>query len=685
MKREHWKVFLAAAALAFAMAVSAVGCLVSGFKLQLENPTAVTLACACFALLGALCFSLKRGGFLILGLLALMGGYLWYGEIAAEQFRSLIQRIAHVYDSAYGWGEPALTEIIGPVDQAVGIPGAFIALAVSRTVCRGKGGWLAIGAAVLPLALCLVVTDTVPGEGYLLTLMAGVVLLLLTAEVRRDSVFQGVRLLLRAAIPVAAALGLLFLLVPQGSYVNQTEELWDALHSLTEDMPYTVENTGGKVTVTVQSEAREDIDLRTTGSQIRQTYPVMDVTSQHGGTLYLRGQDYDAYSGTGWSSTTGRTEPFTLADGEGDTVAIRTRGAKSVFYLPYYPAGETVLTDGSLANPERLKEYTFHCARLPDGWREMIHAASYPGEVREYLDLPDGTRTRAEALLASFLPEDASDLEKAEAIGDYVRSSAAYDLGTGRMPAGEEDFALWFLEKSETGYCVHFATAAAVLLRAAGIPARYVSGYMVEAGAGETVTVIAGNAHAWAEYHVPGLGQWVVLEATPALPGEEEPVETTQVPTAAETEPSPEPTVPRQTTAASSAAVTEPVDATEPVKDLRWLTNGAKPLALAALLLCGISLQRALRLLLRQRRRQKGEPNARALACWREIALHGKLLKEEPPEELLTLAQKAKFSQHTMTDAELGQMEEHLRDTRRRLGENPWYLRLVYRYIYAAY
>ena len=54
--------------------------------------------------------------------------------------------------------------------------------------------------------------------------------------------------------------------------------------------------------------------------------------------------------------------------------------------------------------------------------------------------------------------------EMAAAIADYVRQSASYDLMTDRMPADQTDFAIWFLEEGTTGYCVHFATAATMLL-----------------------------------------------------------------------------------------------------------------------------------------------------------------------------------------------------------------------------
>lgn len=110
-----------------------------------------------------------------------------------------------------------------------------------------------------------------------------------------------------------------------------------------------------------------------------------------------------------------------------------------------------------------------------------------------------------------------TDLDQGElpqAVTEFVRSSARYDLDTPSMPAGQSDFAAWFLTESDTGYCVHFAAATAAMLRALQVPARVVTGYLVDAEAGNWTEVTMDNAHAWAEYYCWGLG-WVPLEATP--------------------------------------------------------------------------------------------------------------------------------------------------------------------------
>ena len=115
-----------------------------------------------------------------------------------------------------------------------------------------------------------------------------------------------------------------------------------------------------------------------------------------------------------------------------------------------------------------------------------------------------------------------------------------YSLEPGKVPEGK-DFAEYFLNESKEGYCTYFATAATLLFRAAGIPARYVEGYTVfdsDISSGiksssfyfksinntlvkkeyseYTITVRDSNAHAWVEVYEDGYG-WVPIEVTPGM------------------------------------------------------------------------------------------------------------------------------------------------------------------------
>ncbi len=75
-----------------------------------------------------------------------------------------------------------------------------------------------------------------------------------------------------------------------------------------------------------------------------------------------------------------------------------------------------------------------------------------------------------------------------------------------------------FLFNTKTGYCEHFSSSFVILMRAAGIPARVVTGYL---GGfwnrnGGYLLVANSDAHAWAEVWLEGRG-WVRIDPTSAV------------------------------------------------------------------------------------------------------------------------------------------------------------------------
>jgi hypothetical protein len=84
------------------------------------------------------------------------------------------------------------------------------------------------------------------------------------------------------------------------------------------------------------------------------------------------------------------------------------------------------------------------------------------------------------------------------------------------VPTGEDPL-LYFLRKKPAAHCEYFASAAALLLRAGRVPARYVTGLVPAEWNPSGRYWVARNrdAHAWVEAHVESQG-WVTVEATPA-------------------------------------------------------------------------------------------------------------------------------------------------------------------------
>ena len=687
MKHEKWLAALTGGFLSILLSCGAVGSVITAFGFTANMPV-LTITCVLASILCAVCFTVKRGGLVLLGALALAAGFLWRRGEALAQALSLIHQISCFYDRAYGWGIFAYGSAAGSVDAPMGILGILIAITVSWTVCRRQSLWPAAAVILIPLCVCLVVTDTVPGEAYLYRLLLGFLILVMTNTVRRKNLLQGVALTGIVTVPLALALGLLFWLAPQERYVNRAPDYQQEATDLIYRIPELWEEMTQKAPVEAEKDRTETVALDNVGPRAQLTYEIMKVFGTVDGTLYLRGQDFSLYSGIGWTAGQLPVETFPgntdilVAAG---AVTVETKRVRNVLYLPYYPM-EGGSMSGCVYNTDNIKRYVFTRGVLPQGWQNSSYrdgeaaqdALNRENKIRQqFLYLPESTRQWAKELTDSLLTDGMSRTEQADAIAAFVRSSAKYDLNTRKMPEDHGDFVQWFLQESDTGYCVHFATATAVLLRAADIPARYVTGYMTQVESGKTVTVTAADAHAWVEYYEPVLDMWIVLEATPAdgtteaspsAPHQTKPQEQT-VP---QTEPAPEATE-------APTQPTEPED--PPAGKFPWFAC----ILLLAALIAAVPIQRMLRLKLRQRQRAAAQPNQLALLLWQDVTLRARLLGKRPPRVLEQLAQKAKYSQHTLTQDELSQLSDFIARADSALKTRPWYWQLVLKYVLVVY
>lgn len=685
--------------LAAAMALGMMGCLITAFSLQMEDFSQAAVTCVLVSLACALLFSFRHGWLLVLLAAAGFIGYQWRLGTFWKELCTLVYRISQVYNNAYHWGVLQLESVGNRLDLPITCLGCILGAATAWSVCRGKGGSTPVCLSLFPLLLCVVVTDTTPSALYFFLLVLSQVMLIFTGSVRREDSRQGNRLALFGIVPVVLALAALFLAVPQEGYVSYADDLREQLAAWVQRLSQSgTQSTQTEITILEGRPSDPDrLNLATLGSRRDSREEILDVAAENGGTLYLRGQDYDVYDGTSWRTTENRVEEFGCQGVNLGYVVVETRRELGQLYLPYYPRDPLSLIGGRYENLRIARNYSFIRYGLPENWQALAAAGENTASAGDaYLALPEGTLPRAQALLAPVLAGKTTRAEKAQAIADFVRQAADYDRNPSTMPSEDSDFALWFLEKGERGYCVHFATAATVLLRAAGLEARYVSGYMVQAESGQTVTATGENAHAWAEYYEPGLKAWLIVEATPGegQPGNPtetpEPEESTSPPTETtqpETVPtqSPDPTQPETPTSPE-----EPPEESLPQPEVRWtMPVWAKRLAvgLLTLALCGAALegQYRLRIALRRWDQHRGSPNRMALRRWRETERLARLLRlKKPPADLKKLALKARFSQHTITGEELESFDRWLTQGRADLKGKSRLLIPVYRYVFAA-
>lgn len=657
MKQDKLISSVWALVLAFCLSFGAVACLISAFHMEVSLWT-VALWCAGAALFCCVCYNLPLG-LLPVSTLALVSGILWQRGMLKTSFEALLYRLSRQYDKGYGWGIMKLNYLTADDMELqlwlfLCVLGVIIAMLTTWAVCRRKTAVPGVCLAMVLLSACLVVTDTVPGGVYLMMLLFAIIMLMLTNTVRRQDEARGNRVTTFLAIPVVLALSLLFLCVPKNGYTG-TEAPRDLMDKFLEsDFAVEVLGITPAGTTTGSSVDSSTVNLQTVGVRMESQAEVMQVLTDFDGKLYLRGRALDRYDGVSWSDSGVSTQDLYWPDSQrladGGEVMIKTRYAHRMLYLPYYVQSKDLsgMTKG-LENTKKMTEYSFSCDVLSTDndfyWvsTQVPYDSAWEEEFSHYLHLDVSVWNWAEDLALEITRGKITVYDRAQAIGDYVRASATYSTNTYRMPSGSKDFVRWFLEDSDTGYCVHFASAATVLLQAAGIPARYVTGYTVDAEASIQKVVRVKDAHAWTEYWLPGFG-WTVLEATPAAPeGEGE----------------------AQPGGSDAPVQTRPTEPDETVPQTRPNTPGtqqkeeknALPLVLwcllGAFLVVAVIAQWRIRVHLRRRRLTRGDTNEQALHCWQEAACLARVLGETPDRQLFSIAEKAKFSPHTITEEEL--------------------------------
>lgn len=777
MKQRNLLTLFSDMLLTFLIGLSGIGCLCTAFELAV-SPGPILLACGFFAVLVAVMTRIKRGGLLILAAVILCGVYLWKKGIV-DSVLYFAKTLLRIYRMAYDFSIPEFIAGAGQTDLTLAvtlIAAACTLIAGMSLSCSSAYG--AIVALLLPVVPCFIVIDTVPAPGWLLAMLLCLALLLLSQNVRNIDPQRASRVVAFLLIPVLLAGWLLFRYHPKDSYQRPSEEenFGDRVLEYVDQLPFLKVEDGeivldfeevptftfpqqegtvpsipfgsGGITIPPVSLGpgifdlfQESVSLGNAGPRDPGDTVVMQVETTYRGTIYLRERGYDIYTGTTWESS-GEEQMLSIhkeyLSPKTRKVTIKTKWPHQNYFVPYHSFTDDQaqwLEDGKMENPDAEIEYSFSMHTLSDSWKGLwlIYLSTTIGQIEDptYTQLPQDTLAGAQQILQGLgITDETLILEAAMKIQSFVRECANYDLNTEKMPEEFSDFALWFLEESETGYCVHFATAATVLLRAAGIPARYVEGYMARSNAA-TTHVLASDAHAWVEYYLPEVG-WIVLEPTPGgsaspnpplpttgptVPPTTQPTQPTQPtttvppttqptgpstavpPTTQTTPPSVPDTNPSATTTGpvgstttvppttepTVPSTTTPADPVEPPKDLTALWSTLATVFAVLGIGCALYGQWQLRLWIKRRWLSRGSSNRRAIKLWHESRMLARLRCQKAPQALRDLAWKAKFSQHTITDAELDAFAAYFQRSVAHLKTRPWYLKLVYRLIFAAY
>jgi hypothetical protein len=195
------------------------------------------------------------------------------------------------------------------------------------------------------------------------------------------------------------------------------------------------------------------------------------------------------------------------------TVSSRLEEGKGILKLPT----DTVRIDRLLA--AIVAQNRFGVVKVEEGPNILTYTPifggrpidSSPDETRD-LELPVEDAAELRAIVAQHNLKGATDEQTVEAIADFFRQSFSYSLTLRRSQSRTP--IINFLQDTRRGHCEYFATATVLLLRAAGVPARYAVGYSVARIEADRWTLVRGReAHAWTLVYLNGV--WQNFDTTP--------------------------------------------------------------------------------------------------------------------------------------------------------------------------
>lgn len=174
------------------------------------------------------------------------------------------------------------------------------------------------------------------------------------------------------------------------------------------------------------------------------------------------------------------------------------------------PDGARLLADRTIAAREpiaRPRQYRVQSATRATLARELD---AY--DRRRALSLPQGFDPRARELAARWRAQGDDEAVVRAALGLF-HADFTYTLNPPLLGRDSIDD---FLFDTRRGYCEHYAAAFVFLMRAAGIPARVVTGYQGGWWNGDYLLVRQSDAHGWAEIWLPRQG-WRRVDPTAAV------------------------------------------------------------------------------------------------------------------------------------------------------------------------
>lgn len=410
-------------------------------------------------------------------------------------------------------------------------------------VLRRKNAWVAV---LLGLIIIMVNLSNLPGKNFIFFtffLLAAVLLIIQTNIVRQSSSGHKASYSGKSMFYLVVSLFCITMLAVSISWVTPQLRLSSLQNAIAAGMPWKsgVEQSGFNILNAVPSKKSVSTAARIQDLHFGTSWNLGDdiiyaVKSPQ--PAYWQVNVYDNYTSESWVSTAAVDQLLEKKNGWDDTSDIPGRTRVSYVVTPEINTDIMLLTGNFVSadipalarlgvdneitgarSPRVLtpgEKYTVR-VYVADNSAAVLSAApvDYPASINAtYLQLPEAFPEIVRELSDNLTREAKTPYEKVMAIHDYL-VTFPYSRDVAPLPVGA-DAVEDFLFTQKKGFCLHFASAMTVMLRAEGVPARLAVGYLPGDPSDQKGIYLLRDKHyhAWTQVYFPGYG-WIDFEATP--------------------------------------------------------------------------------------------------------------------------------------------------------------------------
>jgi len=532
-----------------------VGAVISAFSFDV-NTTVLFIAWLSAALVAAFGFAFLRARGLLIFLAIAIFLMIWRLPIILEGARWVLFYITHLYNR---W---LFVSVLFPEMEGYGYDvtlffaalGVVLTFLLSVSICLRRSVSLTILFTAPIVFLTFVIIFNQADTLFLLGLLAVYLTMLVSNGLAPDGFLARGLSTFPALLLVAVFMSITLAFAPPGAQGRS-----DIVRTLDHDIRVIASRLGlARVRTGIGWPVIYDqrwgfntdhVDISDAGTRVIHDIEVLEVVVSAPGIFYLRGYSMQYFDGNTWTVNSETLEiayrdffaqsgpalitgfyrnrfPDTAPEFLHMTVYVTGDATRNVIYSPYFTFPFNHNTSPYSFDFFHVGENIFalHNSLSP---RELstINLTDFNAMVSSrdtYLQIADST---AQAL--RHFAEDnqiyrsgASRLEITNQVASFMTNFGRYTLAPFSIPP-EEDFVMYFLETSQQGFCIHYATAATMMLRALDVPARFTSGFVATVTPEDVNTPIAITdryAHAWVEVFFDNIG-WIPIEATPAATG----------------------------------------------------------------------------------------------------------------------------------------------------------------------